>query len=375
VKSGGGIYLNGDRYHSHIVNNLIRQNCIGEEQTGAGIHSACASVYIKNNTVADNYHRNDCRPTYGKCPDGSEPPTSVYGIWGCNAGYWTKMIHNIIYYNGPSTFDDMNIVPNQMLCMYSDVQMHTMSLYPDYVSDPANGTSGNTNYDFVPGFEGKKDEDRPCNSTFYFLNIESPCINKGVEGSYDDEDQWHDGMDAWGQFHCDLVNTHYSSGCLKDVLYSVHRNGSPDLDYYCDDDGCRPPARELRIDLGYHYDVHGMNYVELSSFTVDASGDKAVVTWETATEMDNAGFLVYRCDGEASDCSKISDLIAASGDAALGATYSFTDTNVVPGASYYYYLVDIDLSGEWTAHGPVFTRIPLDLDAIGRLPELESVIR
>ena len=104
-----------------------------------------------------------------------------------------------------------------------------------------------------------------------------------------------------------------------------------------------------------------MNYIELSSFTVEAGFSKALVRWVTATEIDNAGFLVYRCNDEAAGCSKVSDFIPATASAAAGADYSFTDRNVKEGATYYYYLVDIDAGGNWTAHGPIMARIPVRL--------------
>lgn len=349
-KAGGGIYFSGDDGYSVVENNLIRQNRACQENSGAGIHSQCAKVYVRDNTVADNYHCEDQMPTWGY-PD---PTVPVYGIYACTqSGFWMKGVHNIVYFNGPSGVDDWNICPATIKVYYSDVSMVTQSPYPDPDHSPTN-----TNMDRDPDFTGRIDEDRPCNSEFYFLDYDSPCIDKGIPQA---AEPWETGED-----HCDLVNT--DSG--KNPRYSVHRDGSEDKDEYCDNGPCG-----TRIDLGYHFNWHGMNYVELDSFTVEAFGNKAVLNWETATEMNNAGFLVYRCDGVASDCSKISDLIVANGDASLGATYSFTDTNVAPGASYYYYLVDIDLSGEWTAHGPVFVRIPLVLDSIRMLPKLESVIR
>jgi hypothetical protein len=338
---GGGIYLTGNDNHSEIVNNLIRQNCVRKAGEGAGIQSMCAKVYVKNNTVADNYHCDDRMPTWGS-PD---PQIDVYGIWGCDQdGYWMRMIHNIVYFNGPAAFDDINRDKITIHVMYSDVQMNApWTPYPDWVTSPTDGyVNGNTNYDFDPHFVGEPDDARPCNSTFYFLDKSSPCIDKGIAAA----------TDHWGQTHCDLVNT-VTFG--KDPKYSVHEDGSEDKDFWCD----KMAHDEWRIDLGYHFDWSGMNYVELASFVAEAQRDKVVISWETGAEIDNAGFMVYRCDDVASNCHKVSGFIGAKGISASGAEYSFTDTNVAPGATYYYYLVDIDTSGVWTAHGPVSSTLPI----------------
>ena len=335
---------------------------MGKVGAGAGIENECARVYVKNNTVVDNYHCDDGRPTYGADVTGVEPTIDVYGIKGCKTdGFWMKMINNIVYFNGPSGFDDINVVKTTIWVMYSDVQMDgSGTLYPDWVTSPTDGySSGNTNYDVDPLFEGDQDEERPCNSTFYFLSENSSCVDAGIP-AYTDE---------WGQGHCEFVNT--TSGQGKDNRYSVHLSAVEDKDFWCNDGSNQ--GYSFNIDLGYHYDWYGMNYIELSSFTVEADSDKTVVRWETATEIDNAGFLVYRCDNEASGCSKISGFIAADGAAVSGAEYSFTDINVLPGATYYYYLVDIDTGGRWTAHGPIVGRIPIKLVPILQLKTVDEL--
>ncbi|MBN1593996.1 MAG: hypothetical protein JW941_12205 [Candidatus Coatesbacteria bacterium] len=360
ANKGGAILMTGYPSIVEIQNNLIRQNCVGRVGAAAGIESGCARAYIKNNTVVDNYHCDDNRPTYGKDAAGGTPTQNVYGIFGCEVdGYWLRMIHNIVYFNGSPSFRDINVFKNTNFVMYSDVQMDGSGVkYPDYITSPTDGySSGNTNCNFDPMFEGEQ-QDRPCNSTFYFLSENSRCVDAGIP-AYTDE---------WGQGHCEFVNT--TSGYGKDFKYSVHISAVEDKDFWCDDGSNQDD--ENRIDLGYHYDWAGMNYIELSTFTVKADSDKAVISWETGTEIDNAGFLVYRCDSEASGCSKISDFISASASVASGAAYSFTDTNVKPGATYYYYLVDIDTSGNWTAHGPVETTIPVSISMITG-PKLSEV--
>ncbi len=72
-----------------------------------------------------------------------------------------------------------------------------------------------------------------------------------------------------------------------------------------------------------------------------------VVRWSTASELDTAGFHIYR--GENPDGpfnTKLNaELIPSSPDPLLGGTYAFTDTNVTPGHTYYYQLEDVDTNG------------------------------
>jgi len=96
-------------------------------------------------------------------------------------------------------------------------------------------------------------------------------------------------------------------------------------------------------------------YITLDRFEARARGRNVVLTWETGAEIDNAGFLIYRFDGN--ERKAISRLIPAEGSAAAGASYRFVDSNVRPGVTYQYWLVDIDTNGTWTAHGPVRARI------------------
>ncbi len=101
--------------------------------------------------------------------------------------------------------------------------------------------------------------------------------------------------------------------------------------------------------------------VDLVSFFVNISSDGAqpLLSWETANEIDNIGFNIYR--GE-----KLGDkwyrgglitesMVPALADTFGGATYTFSD----PEPYYYgsgeraYYLEDIDIYGKKTTHGPL----------------------
>jgi hypothetical protein len=94
--------------------------------------------------------------------------------------------------------------------------------------------------------------------------------------------------------------------------------------------------------------------IELSSFTASPSSRTVHITWSTASEIDNAGFNIYRAEAEDGEYIKINlSLIPAKGSSIQGAAYEFTDADVNNLKTYWYKLEDIDLNGISTLHGPV----------------------
>jgi hypothetical protein len=93
--------------------------------------------------------------------------------------------------------------------------------------------------------------------------------------------------------------------------------------------------------------------IELSLFAVSPSNKKVILTWTTESEVDNAGFNLYRSDAVDGEYVKInSSLISAEGSVTQAASYEFVDKNVQNRTTYYYKLEDIDLYGSSTFHGP-----------------------
>ena len=94
--------------------------------------------------------------------------------------------------------------------------------------------------------------------------------------------------------------------------------------------------------------------IKLAKFKAVANGAKVIIQWSTETEIDNAGFNIYRAESAEGEFVKINDaLIPATGTATQGASYSFNDAAVERWQSYYYKLEDISLDGFGTMHGPV----------------------
>jgi len=94
--------------------------------------------------------------------------------------------------------------------------------------------------------------------------------------------------------------------------------------------------------------------ISLAEFKATPGSGKVTLIWITASEIDTAGFNIYRSTEENGAYEKInSALIKATGSAGAGAAYRFVDSAVKNRKTYWYKLEDIDLSGKATTHGPV----------------------
>ena len=98
--------------------------------------------------------------------------------------------------------------------------------------------------------------------------------------------------------------------------------------------------------------------VTLAFFTAETEEEGAVVlNWETATEINNAGFNIYRARLKDGNYKKINaELIDPKGSEVSGSNYTYTDTPPASG-TYYYKLEDVEYGGVATMHGPVKVRV------------------
>lgn len=95
--------------------------------------------------------------------------------------------------------------------------------------------------------------------------------------------------------------------------------------------------------------------VVLTSFAAIGGKSAITLTWETAMEINNRGFNLYRSEAPDGPYVKLNDTIipSQSPGAIFGATYTWIDEDVQPGITYYYELEDIGLNGTYAMNGPV----------------------
>jgi hypothetical protein len=122
-----------------------------------------------------------------------------------------------------------------------------------------------------------------------------------------------------------------------------------------DTSGC--PPEERRGSGVTHVKVklrETVTAIDLLSFTARPAADRVLLAWETGSEVDNAGFNLWRSEAEEGGYVQINAaLIPAEGDAASGARYRYTDGDVVQDVTYWYKLEDVDVHGVSTFHGPL----------------------
>ncbi|HSD66358.1 MAG TPA: fibronectin type III domain-containing protein, partial [Vicinamibacteria bacterium] len=105
--------------------------------------------------------------------------------------------------------------------------------------------------------------------------------------------------------------------------------------------------------------------VRLMSFSATPGNGSVTLEWQTGSELDNLGFHVYRGPAEAGPWTRLtSSLIPGLGSSPLGQAYSWLDSGLTNGTTYYYRLEDVDTASTSTFHGPV-SAVP---EAVTSLP-------
>ena len=108
--------------------------------------------------------------------------------------------------------------------------------------------------------------------------------------------------------------------------------------YYGDKDDVGTPG----------YDAGGALPVELSKFGAkrDRVTGQVIVTWETQSELNNAGFYIKRSQQKDSKFVAVNPtMIPGAGTTSEKQSYTYTDTTAQPNIVYYYQIEDVSLDG------------------------------
>ena len=95
--------------------------------------------------------------------------------------------------------------------------------------------------------------------------------------------------------------------------------------------------------------------VEMTSFTASGGNNRVLLNWRTESETNNGHFNLYRSLNRTDDGTLVAQ-IAGHGFSATPYNYSFVDTHVLNGITYYYRISDVDLSG-------IENLLPMTVDA------------
>ena len=93
--------------------------------------------------------------------------------------------------------------------------------------------------------------------------------------------------------------------------------------------------------------------VGLSTFYASAGDAQATLYWTTESEVNNLGFYLLRSQ-DGSEYVRVNEtLVPGQGTSETRHEYSYTDKGLVNGVTYSYKVMDVDLAGTCTAHGPI----------------------
>lgn len=93
--------------------------------------------------------------------------------------------------------------------------------------------------------------------------------------------------------------------------------------------------------------------VTLASFAAQQEGSAVQVSWETVSELNNAGFNLYRALAADGQRSLLAYAPPAAPGSAAGAVYRVRDDAVAAGQTLWYWLEAVDVSGASQLFGPV----------------------
>ena len=113
-------------------------------------------------------------------------------------------------------------------------------------------------------------------------------------------------------------------------------------------------AQSTRFWYGHRTDIGTPVYrsddrplpVELSTFTAHCVDDDVIINWTTESELNNAGFNIYRSESKTGEFRQVNtELIQGAGTTGERNEYTWTDTTTHPRTVYYYQIEDVSHAG------------------------------
>ena len=97
--------------------------------------------------------------------------------------------------------------------------------------------------------------------------------------------------------------------------------------------------------------------ITLASFTAKAKAGVVELAWETASETNNASFVIYRNN-------EVLATVEGAGTTSETQNYTYTDATVVPGVAYTYVLADVDYANTETKYEANAVTVTLGNDVV-----------
>ena len=147
---------------------------------------------------------------------------------------------------------------------------------------------------------------------------------------------------AWESFSCSLDDF---AGQTVTLLLEAADAGGASLVEAAVDDVRIEVTLSTNVELLWFEATGQVGYIELG--------------WETASEVDNAGFDLYRAEQADGPRTQVNAELIPSlvpPGSPFGAVYEYVDGDVNPGTIYYYWLETVGLAGESRQYGPVLAQ-------------------
>ncbi len=98
-----------------------------------------------------------------------------------------------------------------------------------------------------------------------------------------------------------------------------------------------------------------ITFASLISFDAVNEDEGVMLRWETATELDNLGFNLFRAEELDGPKTSVNPVLipSASPGSMAGSVYEYLDTEIEAGLTYYYWLEDVDFALTKTLFGPI----------------------
>jgi hypothetical protein len=141
---------------------------------------------------------------------------------------------------------------------------------------------------------------------------------------------------------------HYENGALRDRTTYLNVNNVIDGGIEYGGEVCG-----IVENLNFHefsFAVEEATLATLIGLVAVAGPDRITLNWSTASEPDAIGFNILRGTSSAGPFDRINAvLVPTKGSATRGSTYSYLDTAVEVGKTYYYRLENVDFRGKMVA--------------------------
>ena len=105
---------------------------------------------------------------------------------------------------------------------------------------------------------------------------------------------------------------------------------------------------------------------ELTTFFAENGNGNVILHWTTESELENAGFHIYRSMNRENGFQRInSSIIPSAGNSEITQIYTYEDHHVTNGIPYYYKISEEDINGHETMHNFLAIGIPgVDLNGL-----------